>query len=314
MRAAILTSPDAVPTPGDFPDPEPSPGRPLLSLVGAGVHPVVRAVASGRHYGSSDAYPLIPGIDAVARTPDGGLVYTGWPRAPWGTMAELLATPVGVPLPSGVDPLAIAAGMNPALAGWMPLRRRRAERGALGTVLVLGATGMAGHLAVQAAVALGVTEVIAAGRDAAALERAWAAGARPVSLAEGPESLRAAVADTTPELVLDFVWGAVAEAAFEALGRRGLGDDDGDIAYVQIGSVAGAEAALPAALLRSRRITVSGSGAGSVETDERLAALPEVMALVANGTLSVPYTPYPLSRVADAWTHIGHDRAVVVPD
>lgn len=103
-------------------------------LVGAGMHQVVRSIASGRHYGSSDAYPLIPGVDAVARGEDGALVYTGWPRAPWGTMAELLATPLGVPLPSAfqtgaADPLAVAAGMNPAMSGWMPLTTHREARG-----------------------------------------------------------------------------------------------------------------------------------------------------------------------------------------
>src|SRR6218665_1590515 len=86
MRAAVLTSPGALPAAAEFPDPTPLEGSPLLELVGAGVHQVVRAMASGRHYGSSGQYPLVPGVDAVARTPEGTLVYTGWPRAPWGTM------------------------------------------------------------------------------------------------------------------------------------------------------------------------------------------------------------------------------------
>ena len=298
MRAAILTAPDSVPVCAEFPDPEPLPGHDLLELVGAGLHQVVRSLATGRHYGSSHAYPLVPGVDAVARTADGRLVYTGWPRAPWGTVAERLATPVGVELPVGADPLAVAAGMNPGMSGWVPLTLHREARGPLGTVLVLGATGMAGRMAVQSAFALGAERVVAAGRDPQALDWLATTGAVAVSLADDA-ALANALADA-PDLVLDYVWGPVAEAAFAALGRRGLGDDTADISYVQIGAVAGRDAAVPATLLRSRRIRISGSGAGSVSTERMIAELPKVAALIADGTLDAPYTAYPLDRIGDA--------------
>lgn len=323
MRAAVLTSPDSPPSAAEFAEPAPLGDTPLLHLVGAGMHQVVRSIASGRHYGSTGSYPLVPGVDAVARTDDGTLVYTGWPRAPWGTMAELLATPIGVPLPPAfqvgdADPLAVAAGMNPAISGWMPLTMHREARGSLGTVLIIGATGMAGSLAVQSALALGATRVIAAGRHAGALARLGEMGADAVSIdaatSDGYASLAAAVAASTPSLVLDYVWGAAAEAAFAALGRRGLGDDDADIDYVQSGSLGGPDARVPASLLRSRRIRISGSGAGSVSTERTIEELPAIMALIGDGTLRVPYTAYPLSRVGDAWNHAGRDRAVVVPD
>lgn len=314
MRAAVISAPSATPACADFPDPEPIGDKPLLELVGAGLHQVVRSLASGGHYGSSGTYPLVPGVDAVARTPAGRLVYTGRPRAPWGTMAELLATPIAVPIPDGADPLAVAAGMNPAKSSWMPLRRHLDERGELGTVLVLGATGMSGHLAVQAAVALGASPVIAAGRDAAALERAVAAGAEPVSIADGTDALVAPLAASTPALVLDYVWGPVAEGAFAALGRRGLGEDDATISYVSIGSLAGAEAAVPSSLLRSRNLTISCSGAGSIAQNQLIAALPDMIGAIADGTLHVPYATYPLSRVEDFWGHTGRERAVLVPD
>nr|WP_311131914.1 hypothetical protein [Nonomuraea gerenzanensis]SBO96241.1 Quinone oxidoreductase [Nonomuraea gerenzanensis] len=113
--------------------------------------------------------------------------------------------------------------------------------------------------------------------------------------------------------MLDFVWGSVAEAAFAALGRTGT-DDSEPIDYVQIGSLAGAEAALPAALLRSRRIRISGSGAGSVSKAEMIAAFPDIIARFGDGTFDVPYTTFPLSRVGEAWAHQGRTRAVIVPD
>ena len=319
MRAAIVTAPDASPVCGDVPEPIVPPGHEPLHLVGAGLHNIVRGLTTGRHYGRGQmSYPLVPGIDAVARTGDGRLVYTGYARPPFGTMAERLVAPLQAEVPAGADPLAIAAGMNPGLSGWMVLTARRKEVGTLGTVLVLGATGMSGSLAVQGALALGAERVIAAGRDPEALERLRGAGATTVSLAQdGPDALEkalaGAVAETPPGLVLDYLWGPVAEAAFAVLARGGE-DTEADTAYVQIGSLAGRQAALPADLLRSKRIRITGSGIGSVSAEEMLAEAPEIIARFADGSLHLPYTPYPLSRVGEAWAHTGRSRAVVVPD
>jgi NADPH:quinone reductase-like Zn-dependent oxidoreductase len=276
-------------------------------------------MASGRHYGSDRVYPLVPGIDAVARTVDGRLVFTGFARSPWGTMAEWLVTPFEMELPAGADPLAVAAGINPALSGWMPLVARREEAGELGTVLVLGATGMSGGLAVRAALSLGAKQVVAVGRDREALERLRGSGVVTVPLspdapAAWPAALGAAVAEAQPTLVLDYVWGPVAEAAFAALGRSGPDDDSAAVDYVQIGSLAGAEAVLPAALLRSRRIRVSGSGKGAVSKEQMIAEIPGILARFADGTFDAPYTVYPLGRVGEAWAHQGRTRAVVVPE
>lgn len=305
MRAAVVSNPEVVPVCADFRDPEPRPGQEPLRLVGAGLHHVVRGQAAGRHYASDGAYPLVPGIDAVARTGDGRLVYTGLPRAPWGTMAEWLVTPFEVDLPSGVDPLAVAAGVNPAMSGWMPLTARRGE---LDTVLVLGATGLSGSLAVRAALSLGAKQVIAVGRDAEALERLRDRGAVTVSLTDAPQ----VVAEAQPTLVLDYVWGPVAETAFGALATAG--GDSAPVDYVQIGSLAGPDAVLPAAVLRSRRLRISGSGRGSVSKEEIIAELPDIIAGFADGTFDAPYTVYPLSRVDEAWAHQGRTRAVIVPD
>ncbi|MDR7301598.1 hypothetical protein [Haloactinomyces albus] len=319
MRAAVVNAPEAIPVCADFPDLEPWPGRRPLRLVGAGLHHVVRALASGRHYGSEQAYPLVPGVDAVARTGGGRLVYTGLARSPWGTMAEWLATPFEVDVPAGADPFAVAAGMNPAMSGWMALAGRREEAGELGTVLVLGATGLSGSLAVRAALSLGAKRVIAAGRDPEALERLCGLGAVTVALADAAPgawtaALGAAVAEAQPALVLDFVWGPVAEAAFAVLATPGAGDGSAAIDYVQIGSLAGAEVALPAALLRSRRIRISGSGVGSVSKAQMIGRLPGILARFADGTFDAPYRVYPLSRVGEAWAHQGRARAVIVPD
>lgn len=318
MRAAVVTEPGVPPVYAEAPEPSVPVGSEPLELVGAGVHNIVRGLAAGRHYSSGGGFPLVPGIDAVARTGDDRLVYTGFARPPMGTMSERLYAPTQLEVPVGADPLMIAAGMNPALSGWIVLSSRREEVGALGTVLVLGATGMSGSLAVQAARALGAQRVIAAGRDPEALDGLSADNVTTVSLTQdGPEALEnalaAAIGEASPSLVLDYVWGPVAEAAFGALGRSGE-DRDADTSYVQIGSMAGLHASVPADLLRSRRITISGSGAGSASPEEMLVEAPEVIARFADGSLQLPYTPYHLSRIGDAWAHAGRSRAVVVPD
>jgi D-arabinose 1-dehydrogenase-like Zn-dependent alcohol dehydrogenase len=149
-----------------------------------------------------------------------------------------MAVPAGMrlPLPGGADPVTAAGGLNPGLASWMPLRSRAAEAGALGTVVVLGATGMAGLLAVQNAYLLGAAMVIGAGRNPAGLDRAAAAGATTVALTGEQEAdaarLAGALDGGVPGLVLDFVWGGPAQTMFRALGRHGLQEDSADIAYV----------------------------------------------------------------------------------
>ena len=321
MKAAVLRGPGSVPEYADFGEPPVTPGRELVELAAAGIHPVVRSLAMGRHYGSAGIYPLIPGVDAVARTASGGLVYTGYVQPPYGTLAERMAVPatMKLPLPASAEPERIAGGLNPGLASWLPLRQRQSEAGPLGTVLILGATGMAGLLAVQNARLLGADQVIAAGRDQVRLARAAAYGATGVPLLDARDATAAALADalggTAPGLVLDFVWGAPAEAAFAALARRGLEEDDADISYVQIGALADPEAAVPATLLRSRRIRITGSGAGSAPVETIMAELPGYLQMIAEDRVEVPVRVFPLSAVTDAWAAAASrgERVVVVP-
>jgi NADPH:quinone reductase-like Zn-dependent oxidoreductase len=308
MKAAILYSADSLPVYGDFAAPAPGPDRQIVELVAAGIHHVTRSVAAGRHYGSGGAYPLIPGLNAVARTADGQLVFTSSAPPPYGTFAEFIASPDAMrfPVPAGAQPEAVAAGVNPGMASWLPLKARQAAAGKLATVLVLGVTGMSGFLAVQNARLLGAARVVGAGRSRLGLDRAAARGAETVALTGDRDTDAQALATTldgdAPGLVLDFVWGPVAETAFQALGRQGLSEDTADISYVHIGALAGAEAAVPSALLRSRKLTISGSGAGSVPAAQIKAEIPAYTQLIADRSVQVPFRTFPLSDVAAAWT------------
>ena len=322
MKAAVIASAGEAPRYGDFSEPGTSDGRTIVELVAAGIHPVVRSLAGGLHYGSSGQWPLIPGVDAVVRNDDGSLVYSGFPEPPYGTIAERISVPswLRLPLPSGADPVRIAGGLNPGLASWMPLQTRQAEIGALGTVLILGVTGMAGLLAAQNARVLNATRVIGAGRDAQGLADAAAAGATSITLTGDRErdgsAMLSALEGTSPDIVLDFLWGAAAEGAFAALERPGLDEDRADIAYVQIGATAGTHASVPAAVLRSRKLRISGSGAGSASIADIIAQLPHYMQLIADGAIDVPVQVFPLQRVTEGWKAAtrGRPRVVIVAD
>ncbi len=333
MKAAVMDAPGQPPRFGDFAEPVVTAGHELADLVAAGIHPVTRSLAEGRHYGSTDGYPLIPGVDAVARTADGTLRYTGYIQAPYGTLAERMAVPGGMPLPAGAEPAAVAGGLNPGLSSWMPLLAHRDQAraageadppaGGLGTVVILGVTGMAGLLAVQNARILGAARIIGAGRSRARLDRAAQAGATAVPLSGDQQADAAALAAAldggldggVPGLVLDFVWGPVAEAMFAALGRRGLHEERSDISYIQIGALAGPQASVPAALLRSRRLRISGSGAGSGSVSAIMAQVPVYMQMIADGRVTVPTRTFPLSQVTAGWaaTQDGGPRVVIVP-
>jgi len=321
VKAAILHSADSVPVYGDFDEPPAGAGSQIVELAAAGIHHLTRSVAAGRHYGRGGAFPVIPGLNAVARAADGTLVFTSSGPPPYGTLAERIASPDAMrfPLPPGASAEAVAAGVNPGLASWLPLTARRAQAGQLGTVLVLGVTGMSGSLAVQNARLLGATRVVGCGRSKPGLDRAADTGAQTLALTGDRDADAHALArildGDAPGLVLDFVWGPVAETAFAALGRRGLSEDRADIKYVQIGALAGAEAAVPSSLLRSRKLTISGSGAGSVPAADIKAQIPAYIRLIADGSVQVPFRTFPLSDISAAWTASEKPgpRVVIVP-
>lgn len=303
MKAAVVESFDRPPRYGDFPDPiAGGEHEVVVEVLAAGLHPRVRSGASGTHYTSEGGLPLVPGVDAVGRRPDDGLVYFVADDNVAGTMAERAVMDLrrGVPLPNGVDAAAIAAAMNPGMSSWVGLRRR-AELAPGEAVLVLGATGNAGRMAVQIARHLGAGEVIAAGRNAETLALLPELGAdRAVALGgEGAiDALGAAAAEV--DVALDYLWGGPAEAAIPAIVRR-REDRSRALRWVQIGAVAGPEIALPSAALRAANLQLMGSGQGSVSTAGIVAELPELAREIDAGTFAVDAEPVPLAEVEAAW-------------
>jgi NADPH:quinone reductase-like Zn-dependent oxidoreductase len=316
MKAAVVSSFNSAPRYQDFPVPAPADDDELLvDVLAAGLHPRVRSQADGSHYTSTAALPLVPGVDGVGRGPDGLLRYFVLPDTTMGAMAEqtVIDTRRSIVLPAGTDPVTVAAAMNPAMSSWVTLRRRVSFQAGQ-DVLVLGATGNAGQMAVQVARRLGAGQIIAAGRDTGRLAALPALGATatvPLGLDGTADRLAKTAADV--DIVLDYLWGQPATDAMIAI-ITSRADRGRPLSWIEIGSVAGPTAEIPSAALRAARLQLVGSGQGSVSTREYLAELNVLTQEIAAGTIDVNARAVPLAQVEEAWaaTSTTH-RLVLVP-
>jgi len=272
-----------------------------VEVLAAALSPRTRSGASGEHYASEGTLPRVPGIDGVGRLPSGERVYFLAAHDALGAMAEqaLADARLVVPLPEPVGAATIAAGMLPAISSWVALTQR-APLQAGQRVLVLGATGTSGLLAVQIARRLGAGEVLAAGRDASSLARAAALGAAQTFQLRDAEGLDA-LADAAREVdvVLDYLWGSATSALLPALCRRR--ESSRALRWVSIGSAAGGELALSSTLLRKRNLHLLGSGQGASSTAEMFAATGDIVAAFAAGELTVAVQTAPLAEVEARW-------------
>ena len=197
----------------------------------------------------------MPGIDGVGLLDDGSRVYFVFVRKPWGTMAEVAAAPRRsmIPVPDGLDDVQAAAIANPGMSGWIALQERAGlARGE--TVLILGATGVAGQLALQTARQLGAKRIIAAGRNVDALAAADVDAVIP--LAQPEDAVRdafAAQAASGIDVVIDYLWGRPTELLLEALAKGFKTQSTHKTRYIEVGSTAGPTITLPGAILRSIR-------------------------------------------------------------
>ena len=280
MKAAIVLQAGRPPVYGDVKEPVPSTGESRIAVIAAALSPVVKARASGTHYGSSGGFPIGVGIDGVGRLDDGSRVHFFLPRAPYGSMAEKAVVPSShcTIVPDGLDDITAAAIAVPGMSSWAALKER-AKFAAGETVLVNGANGSSGRLAVQVAKYLGAKKVIATGRQAAALQSIEALGAdKTILLVENRDALENTFKEqfaSGVDVVLDYLWGRSAECLLIAGSKVRT---DAPIRFIQIGTASGANITLPGTILRSRAIELMGSGLGSVPINRIVRAIEEVPA------------------------------------
>lgn len=307
MRAAVVHAFDAPPRYSTFPYPIAAEGELPVTLTAAGLHPVVKALANGTHYGNTGELPFVPGVDGVGRLDDGSRVYFGISRSPFGTLSErsLAASWMCIPIPDGLEDATAAGIANPAMSSWVALTAR-AKFAAGESVLILGATGVAGQLAVQIAKRLGARRVIAAGRNPRALETLKELGADAVlSLdQEQPlivDAIRSEYTEASVDVVLDYVWGKPAECVFEAISQKGLRKAASRVRFVQIGESAGHRINLAAATLRSSGLELVGSGFGSASLDQIRIAVAEFFKIAATDPFRFSMKTATLSDIEALW-------------
>ncbi len=310
MKAAIVHDAGQAPVFGDFAEPRAGPGEQRIMVKASALSQLTRARASGTHYSSSGGFPFVAGVDGAGVLDDGRRVFFMFPRAPFGAMGEQSVAAIAhcIALPDGLDDVTAAAIANPAMSSWAALTERACFAPGE-TVLINGATGASGQLAVQIARYMGAARVIVTGRNREVLADLGADST--ISLADDGQAVEAAFADEFArgvDVVLDYLWGPSAEHLLTAAAKGGA--DGVPIRFVQIGTASGSEIRLPGALLRSSSLELMGSGLGSVAMDRLLVSIAGVFEAAAAGRLSLPATNVPLANVTRTWTDTSDARVV----
>jgi NADPH2:quinone reductase len=293
----VITELGRPPQLGDRPEPS---AEAIYEVSVVSLNPVDVNVGAGRYFGGHPELPYVPGCEGVGRARDGTRVYLfsdGLGLSRDGLLAERAAAPadLGIPLPATVsDEIAASCGIA-GMAGWMPVAWRAPVRND-DRVLVLGATGTVGLVAVQAAKLLGAKRVVAVGRNPERLQRAAELGAdATVNLEE--DDLVAAFKDAAggdgPTHIVDTLWGPPAAAAIQAAapGWR----------LVQIGQSAGAEVALASAVIRGKMGELYGYTDFAVPKDEFRKQYLRLVGHAADNEIVFDIAAYPIDRVAEAW-------------
>jgi len=308
MLAAVLHTIGSVPRCEEFPEPRigNKDDEVIVQVRAASLKPIDRQLASGSHYASYNELPHVCGSDGVGYLDDGQRVFFGGPRKPHGAMAQRTLVPRAFifPIPESVDDETAAALPNPGISAWLSLAyRAKLVRGE--NVLILGATGVTGRLAVKVARLLGAGRVVATGRNQQALSRLHDLGAdATISLAlPDPELSEAFLGEADRsgfQVVIDYVWGKPAETFLAAMTRREFAAIQSETRFVQVGESAGPAITLRAAVLRSTALTILGS-AGIPAREVLDEAFQQVMAHAAKGDLQIDTERVPLADIEEAW-------------
>jgi NADPH2:quinone reductase len=297
MRAAVITTLGEPPAIGEVPEPVPGEGEVPVDVECAPLNPVDISIGSGTFYGGHPSLPYVPGEEAIGRRADTGERVWVYGRFTGG-LAERVAAPEArlYPVPEGADAaLAGAAGIG-GMTGWLPVAWRAPVRED-DRVLVLGATGTVGLVALQAAKLRGAARVVAAGRDPDGLERARRLGADDAVQLDGGDDLvdrlRSACGGDGPTYVVDPLWGAPLEAAVEACARHAR--------IVHVGRSAAPEATLKSSDVRGKSLDLYGLSTGQTPRDELRREYAELMQHVMRGEIEIEVERVPFEQLADAW-------------
>jgi NADPH:quinone reductase-like Zn-dependent oxidoreductase len=320
MKAAIVRAPKTNPIYGDLAEPAPRDGFSIIQVKASALSQLTKSRATGSHYSADGIFPAASGTDGVGITTSGQRVYFAFPESPFGAMGELalVRSDFCIPLADTLDDVTAAAIANPGMSAWAALvERARLERGE--TVLVNGATGTAGRIAVQLAKYLGAQRVIATGRNESELEELKGLGAdevipfsRGLLHPNGEKQYETALIEAfraSIDIVIDYLWGASARAIIAAI-AKGV-DDARPVRFVHVGGASGEESIdLPGVGLRSSSIVLMGSGYKSVPLPALLRAVKSTFEAAIPAQLRIATKAVPLAEVERYWNAPGKPRIV----
>lgn len=317
MNAAVVHELGKPPRCQQFPEPVAGENEVIVNVHAASLKQVDKQLASGSHYASPREVPFICGTDGVGHLEDGQRVMFGGCRPPYGAMAQRTVVPKAFvfPVPAGLSDAVAAAIPNPGVSAWLTLTFR-AKLAPGETVLILGATGVTGRLAVAIAKLLGAGRVVAAGRNPQRLQSLLKLGADATIQLDMPakdlqESFVREAGQSGFQVVIDYVWGQPTEAFLSAITSKGFAEIRTETRLVQAGESAGATISLPAAGPRSTALTILGT-AGIPAREVLADALQKVMAYAAEGKLQIETADVPLADVESAWERNEPGRRTVI--
>jgi NADPH:quinone reductase len=322
VRAAIVSAYQEAPELGERPEPQALEGQTVIELLAAALNPADLAIGSGTFPAGSPPLPYVPGIEGVGRVVQSARFSPGtrvWASgrglgvAADGSLAGrfVASDDALIRVPEGAEDVMAAAFGQVGLAAWMPLTWLAPVRPGE-VVLVLGATGSVGSVAVQAAKLLGASHVVGVGRDQSRLDVAGGLGADAVVALDGDDfrdRLAAALEGAPPSLVIDLLWGPPLEAAAAVAGPGAR--------IVHLGQSAGPVAALASGLVRGKQLQILGYSNFAVPADALAKGYAEVVGHAVAGGLRLATDVLPLDRVGEAWERQarGHDvKLVLVPE
>jgi len=316
MNAAVLHTLGKPPRYESFAEPVAGDGEVIVHVHAAALKPVDKQLASGTHYASTHALPMVCGIDGVGHLDDGSRVFFGGVRPPYGAMADrtVVRRAFTFAIPDALSDDTAAAMVNPGVSAWLTLAAR-AKLAPGENILILGATGVTGKLATKIAKLLGAARVVAAGRNHEALSTLHKLGADATIQLDTPadelsEAFAREAGSSGFQVVIDYVWGKPAEAFLAAITRKEFAIGS-ETRYVQVGESAGPTISLPAAVLRSTPLTIMGT-AGMPPREVLADALQQVMAHAASGELQIETERIPLADIETAWQRDQQGRRFVI--
>jgi NADPH:quinone reductase-like Zn-dependent oxidoreductase len=321
-RAGIVNAPGAEPLVGRVELPSRSPGATSLQVIAAPLNPLDLLIASGTFHSVRHESPYVPGSECVGvvidsdRFAQGSLVYAechASPATPGSLSTHVLVDDEDILLlPDGLDPIQAAAIGNSGVAAYMPLVEI-AEIRPGDHVLILGATGAVGQIAVQIARAKGAARVVGVGRDHTVLEHLNSLGADAVvqlRAGEAAVDLTGRMRDVVGavDVILDCLYGMPLEAALQVCASQAR--------VVNIGHSAGATASIPAGVLRGKQLALFGFAGLHTPLKEKQSALSWLWAALKEGTLRVNVKTVSLDELPEAWRGQAtspHAKYVVLP-